>query len=420
MRQITPIVLGLVCIFYSIGLMGCSESEEPIVEEVVDKQLREELVTGNRGFGFELLHELFREGNEANIFMSPLSISIALAMAYNGAAGETQRAMAETLDLTGVPLEEANAVYAHLLENLTTSDPDVELNVANSIWAREGREFYPDFIQRVSEAYQAEVDTLDFVGNPQASLDTINGWVDTNTKGRIPVILDHIDPNTAMLLLNAIYFKGAWQGKFNPARTQNKPFYLLDGSEKLVPMMNRAVYPVVRGSGFSGTRLPYGQGRISMYIFVPHDRSGIHDLLEIMTASLFESYVEELIEQDKSAGSTMSPLGMELWLPRFKFEYEIELEDALTAMGMGAAFDPGADFSKMGPPPLWMDQVRHKSFVEVNEEGTEAAAVTVITMLDSADWEPTVFMVDRPFFFAIRDDDTGAILFMGVVIEPMQ
>ena len=386
----------------------------------VDEQLSRQLITGSRGFGFELLHKLFQSGGDESIFISPLSISLALAMTYNGAAGDTQAAMAEALDLAGRSLEEVNTGYSQLLENLLSSDPEVELNIANSLWAREGREFYEDFLQRVRDSYQAECETLDFVGDPQGSVDTINGWVDTNTKGKIPKIVDFLSPDTAMVLLNAIYFKGAWDGKFDPADTENKPFYLLDGSEKLVPMMSRSgAYPVVSGDGFRATRLPYGENRVCMYIFLPNSDSSIHEFMEKLDSALWERYVGELVAMTELPQFSLGEVEMQL--PRFKLEYDVELRDALSAMGMGVAFSPGAaDFSKMGPPPLWIDRVIHKSFVEVNEEGTEAAAATAVIMLDAAvEEDPFRFVVDRPFFFAIRDDDTGAVLFMGVVTEPM-
>ena len=406
-REILAIFILLCMIF------GCSEDDEEKFEAAP------ELITGSRGFGFGLLYELYQEDGE-NVFISPLSVSLALAMVYNGAAGETQKAMAETLDLTGMSLEEVNGGYADLQEKLLSSDPEVELAIANSMWAREGREFYDDFMERNRRFYDAEVDTLDF-RDPQ-SVVIINDWVNTKTKGKIPELLDQISPNVALILINATYFKGTWKQEFDPSATQNRPFYLLNGSEKQVPMMSQlGSHAYIKEGNFAAVRLPYGSDRVCMYIFLPDRDSSIQEFLEYLNSTNWENWMTALENEIERAPYRE---GVEIWLPRFRLEYKVELNDVLSALGMGVAFGSGADFSKMGPPPgLWIDEAIHKTFVEVNEEGTEAAAVTGIIMPDSSGWEPPtpfVFMVDRPFLIAIRDDVTGAVLFMGVIVEPMQ
>ena len=406
-REILAIFILLCMIF------GCSEDDEEKFEAAP------ELITGSRGFGFGLLYELYQEDGE-NVFISPLSVSLALAMVYNGAAGETQKAMAETLDLTGMSLEEVNGGYADLQEKLLSSDPEVELAIANSMWAREGREFYDDFMERNRRFYDAEVDTLDF-RDPQ-SVVIINDWVNTKTKGKIPELLDQISPNVALILINATYFKGTWKQEFDPSATQNRPFYLLNGSEKQVPMMSQlGAHAYIKEGNFAAVRLPYGSDRVCMYIFLPDRDSSIQEFLEYLNSTNWENWMTALENEIERAPYRE---GVEIWLPRFRLEYKVELNDVLSALGMGVAFGSGADFSKMGPPPgLWIDEAIHKTFVEVNEEGTEAAAVTGIIMPDSSGWEPPtpfVFMVDRPFLIAIRDDVTGAVLFMGVIVEPMQ
>jgi serine protease inhibitor len=410
MLSISVLLFMLVALF---SLSGCSEDDEEGFEAAP------ELITGSRGFGFGLLYELYQEEGGENIFISPLSVSLALAMTYNGAAGETQKAMAKTLDLTGMSLEEVNFGYADLQEKLLSSDPEVEIAIANSLWAREGREFYDDFMERNRRFYDAEVDTLDF-GDPQ-SVAIINDWVNAKTKGKIPQLLDRISPNVALILINATYFKGTWKQEFDPFMTQDRPFHLLNGSEKQVPMMNQfGVHAYITGESFAAVRLPYGSDRICMYIFLPDRDSSIQEFLEYLNSTNWEKWMKAL---EKEIEIAPYGAGVQILLPRFKLEYEVELADALSALGMGVAFGGGADFSKMGPPPkLWIDEAIHKTFVEVNEEGTEAAAVTGIIVPDSIDWEPPapfIFMVDRPFLLAIRDDVTGAVLFIGVIMEPM-
>jgi len=406
-------ILALACMFYGLlGLLGCSENEEPEIQY----QRSPQLITVSRDFGFRLLNELFQQEDEENIFLSPLSISMALAMVYNGASGETQQAMAETLDLDGMTLEEINHHYEQLQTELEFADSEIELAIANSMWIRQGRKFYPDFIERNREFLRAEVATLDF-HNPQAVV-TINQWVDKNTRGKITEVLDEIDGNTALIAINATYFKGAWTEQFDPSNTQEKPFHLLDGSEKQVPMMSQlGAHSYLKQGIFSAVRLPYGAGRICMYIFLPDSDSNIHEFLGKLKKANWERWMESLEEGVETAWLG----GVQIELPRFKLEYDVKLNDALSALGMEIAFVPGkADFSKMAPPPgLWIDKVLHNTFVEVNEEGTEATAATTIVMLDSADFRPPGFVVDRPFFFAIRDDDTDSVLFMGVVVEPI-
>lgn len=412
-------ILTLTCMFYGLlGLLGCSENEEPEIQY----QRSPQLITASRDFGVRLLNELFFQEGEKNIFISPLSISMALAMVYNGAAGETQRAMAETLDLNGMTLEEINHHYEQLQTELELADSEVELAIANSMWIREGREFYPDFIERNREFFRAEVATLDF-SNPQAVV-TINQWVETNTNGKISKVLNkgNVHPNTALLVMNATYFKGAWTKKFESLQTREKPFYLPDGSEKQVMMMYQSGrYSYLKEGNFSAIRLPYGADRICMYIFLPVRESSIHDFLREINAADLERWMESLekgVETAQSGGMA----GVEVELPRFRIEYDVELKDALSALGMEIAFVPGkADFSKMAPPPgLWIDKVLHNTFVEVNEKGTEAAAVTTVMLPDCVEClQLPHFVADRPFFFAIRDDNTGSVLFMGVVVEPM-
>ena len=361
------------------------------------------VASANTRFGFKLLHDLREREPGGNIFISPLSISIALTMTYNGAVGETERAMAEVLEIDGLDLSTINNSNKVLRNSLEAPDPKVEISIANSIWYRQRIVFNPDFLERNRMFFGAEVAALDF-SSPQAA-GTINEWVDTNTNGKIEKIVDRINPQTLLFLINAIYFKGNWQDEFDSSRTRQGIFHLTDGSEKRVQMMRReGEYPYFRGEHFEATSLPYGDGRMSMYIFLPNHDSNLNRFLRNLDAGNWEGWISQFQNRRH-----------ELILPRFKLEYEVRLNEALEALGMGIAFGGGADFSGMGPN-LFISEVRHKTFVEVNEEGTEAAAVTAVVGVKSL---PPAFRVDRPFFFAIYDADTETILFMGTVTEPM-
>ena len=370
------------------------------------------VVTANTKFGFNLFNEIRKTEQDKNIFISPFSVSIALAMTLNGASGETEQAMTDTLQLQGLDSESINTGYAGLRQILLTSDPKVTLTIANSLWARQEFSFKPDFLQRNTQFFGAEISTLDF-NDPSASK-TINQWVDTNTNGKIQKIVgDQIDPITVLFLINAIYFKGTWQKEFDPSKTQEGPFHLANGDKKQVPMMRQQRwYPYYRGKNFQAISLAYGDGQMSMYIFLPDHESDLNIFLENLNAESWENWMSQFHGQDVS-----------LVMPKFKLEYKKTLNDTLKVLGMSIAFEPSlADFSRMAPLEfgnLYIEKVVHKTFVEVNEEGTEAAAATSVEVgVKSVPPPPISFSVDRPFFFAIRDNETKTVLFMGVVVEP--
>ena len=398
MRSLFGIVLLSVFLF-SMGVAGVAGDTLHSVDE--------EVISANTLFGFNLFSELVREDAGKNVFISPLSISIALGMTYNGAAGKTQEAMAKALELKGMKLEKINPGYAGLMKDLKSSDPRVELLIANSLWARREVEFEPDFLKRNKEFYKARITTLDFAdpGSPGV----INKWVSENTKGEIKKIVEQIDPQTVMFLINAIYFRGKWSCEFDKSRTKDDIFYLLDGTEKSVPMMSQSGrYQYYRGKGFQAVSLPYGDGRMSMYIFLPDEGSSLSDFLAGLNRENWGKWLPlfHYMEGD-------------IRLPRFKLEYEKSLNNALESLGMGIAFDPGkADFRGMSDTTLYIQSVLHKAVVEVNEEGTVAAAVTSVMMGITSVPERFTFIVNRPFFFAIHDNQTNSLLFMGAVVKP--
>ena len=389
-------LLGCFDIDFTRNIIGdvLETTEDPDVSSVT---------SANTRFGFKLLQDLREREPGANIFISPLSISIALTMTYNGAAGETEHAMAEVLEIEGLDRDAVNHSNAALRNSLENPDPKVEISIANSIWSRQGVEFNPDFLERNRVFFGAEVASLDF--SALEATEIINEWVNTNTNGKIEKIVDRISPQTLLFLINAIYFKGNWQDEFDKSQTRPGIFHLSDGNEKRVEMMRReGEYPYFRGENFEATSLPYGDGRLGMYIFLPNRDSNLNKFLGNLNAGNWGDWISQF--QDRRH---------DMMLPRFKLEYEVSLNDTLEALGMGIAFGSGADFSGMAPS-LFISEVKHKTFVEVNEEGTEAAAVTAVVGVKSV---PSVFRVDRPFFFAIYDAETETILFMGTVTEPM-
>jgi serpin B len=306
---------------------------------------------------------------------------------------------------------ELNHASHDLLKALKGSDPKIELAIANSLWARGGVRFNEDFLSRNRQFYGAEISTLDF-SSPQAA-ETINRWVSASTKGKISKIIDNIDPQKVMFLINAVYFKGQWQKRFEKTLTKEQPFYLPGGQKKPVPMMAQSGnYLYHRGDKFQAVNLPYGDGGVSLYLFLPDKGSSLDDFLKGLSFQKWEEWINNF---NDTPGDVK--------LPRFKLDYEETLNDSLKAVGMGVAFNPReADFSGIRPErDIYISQVKHKAVVEVNEEGTEAAAATSVGVTTTSIREPRErfsFIADRPFLMAIRDSKTGAILFMGAVMEP--
>ena len=370
-------------------------------------------VQATNAFGFKLLNELSKANAGQNIFISPASVALALALANNGANGETQKAIAQVLGTPSLNLQEANIAYANLQGLLHNADPKVKLDIANSVWARKSIALKPDFVQRAQQFFNAEATSLDFA-NP-ASVERINAWVKQNTQGKIAKIVEPpIAPETMLFLINAIYFKGGWSTPFDKSLTQDRPFNLPSGQQKAVPMMQRdGKMDYLRGEGFQAVRLPYADGAISMAVLLPNAGTNLDQFRTMLSSETWATWQHQFARKTGS-----------LALPKFKLEYGATLNTALKAMGMSIAFDPKeADFSGLHatPPNLFISAVAHKTFVEVNEEGTEAAAATSVTvgltMLRPTE-EPFTLIVDRPFFVAIQDNQTGAILFSGLIVAP--
>lgn len=361
-------------------------------------------------FGFQLYREILKKDAGRNIFVSPASVSMALSMAANGAGGTTRDAILKTLAIQGLSLDELNRSNANLMGMIQNPDPKVTLTIANSLWARKGVPFRKPFLDLNREIYHAEVSDLDFMDPGSAGV--INRWVSDATRGKIPAMIDAIRPDDVMFLLNAIYFKGMWTDAFDKKLTTGRPFTLKGGSTVNVPMMSQSgKYRYLKGDGFQAISLPYGKERVSMYLFLPDQAVGIDGFHRTLTAESWASWISRFHPEE---GSVI--------LPRFRMEYEAQLNETLSAMGMADAFDPRkADFTGMlDAREVFISQVKHKTFVEVNEEGTEAAAATSIgiSVTSMRPTQPFHLVFDHPFFCAIRDNETGAVLFMGTIQDP--
>ncbi len=416
--SILAILVMIMFLFNAALLTACAGKEDGETAEVEEVSIEESdklagsadknLVDANTGFGFNILRELTAEDEDSNVFISPLSILLALAMTYNGSVGETNLSMAEALGFSEFDLEELNSGFHDLLVSIMNADSDIELSIANSIWYKMGYDIDQDFIDRNKNYYSSEVNEIDFT--KPGVLDTINGWIEDKTKGKIEKMLDVIPPDAVMYLINAIYFKGNWTNPFNEDLTVDDDFYLPDGTTKKVPMMSQeGNFAYYDGDGFSAVKLPYGQEKMAMYIILPDEGEEIDSVIE----SLDEESWNEI-------SKSFSGTEVSLVMPKYKMEYGVKvINDVLTNLGMGIAFGPEADFSGISPGIL-ISRVLHKAVIEVNEKGSEAAAATVVEMIESA-MEPTEivqFIVNRPFFFTISDDRSGSILFMGKVVEP--
>jgi len=370
------------------------------------------LIAADTRFGFKLYSDVMKKNAGQNVLVAPASVAMALAMTYNGADGTTKAAMARVLEFGELSLEEINRANAELKKILENPDPKVQLQIANSLWARQGLAFKPDFIKRNADWYGAQVSELDF--NDPGAPGRINDWVSGKTNGKISKIVDSISADSILFLVNALYFKGKWTDEFNKALTRDEPFHLTGGREKTRPMMRRSGdYPYLENKDFQAISLPYGGGRLSMYVFLPSNESSLKMFHQSLTVANWDTWMTRFVHKDG-----------EIVLPRFKVEFASDLIDALTSLGMGVAFDPrAANFRNMIElrENAYISGVKHKTYADVNEEGTEAAAATSVGIaITSArrPSEPFRMVVDRPFFWAIRDNETGAVLFVGSIVDP--
>ena len=405
-RSIVVLVAsGLLAAGCGTDATGPSDRPEPITElpralTVTERSL---LDAGTR-FGLDLLGVLAPAHRQKNLFFSPLSASMALGMTLNGADGATFDQMAATLGYGSLPQAEINAAYSTLLELLQEVDPDVTVSIANAVWFRDGTPLDPTFVSRVRDAFDADVAAVDF-GAP-ATLARINDWVEEKTGGTIPKLYDALPAGLVSLLANAVYFEGGWTDRFDPARTRSGPFDTGVGEVQADFMSRRGVVGFREGADHQVVELPYGGQAWAMTLLLPAPGTDPTELVAGLDPAAWSALVDGLGERE-----------IVVELPRLELAWERRLNDDLQALGMTDAFDPGrADLSRMIPGGgVWIDEVKQKSFVKVDEEGTVAAAVTGVSVVESL---PTTVRFDRPFVLAIRERLSGTLLFLGVVRDP--
>jgi serine protease inhibitor len=399
--------------------LGCLEKTGPVAVDHVDPAKREvlvslstadkEIVRADNGFGWRLFSRLAAADPQGNLFVSPLSVSIAMTMAYNGAGGATEIALREALGYAAMDRADINKLYAKLIPALTGADPKVTFTVANSIWSDPSLAVEPDFLASNRDNFGAETRTLDF-SSPEAP-SILNHWVSDKTLTLIPTIVDEhqpIGPGTVMMLLNALYFKGDWSLSFDTEKTFDGTFHKSDGSTAACRMMSaETTFRYLETPAVHGLELPYGDSLFSMVLLQPVDPAGLPGVIEALSTGVLEGWMGGFAERR-----------IVINIPKFKIEWDKSIGEELAALGMAVAFTDQADFTGIRRSGgLSISKVIHKTFINVDEKGTTAAAVTRVDVRDTAaliDY----FTLDRPFVFAIREKNSGAILFAGRVMEP--
>jgi serpin B len=407
----------LVAASLALAAAACSDPSGPgPVAEITElpralSSVEQEVLRGSNAFTFALAPQILPQQPGDNLFFSPLSASMLLGMVLNGADGDTYQQMRQVLAFPGLTQDEINRGYADLIDLLLELDPSVTIEVANSVWAGQRYPVLPDFLERVRASFDAEAQTVNFTD--PATLGRINGWVNDATNGRIPTIFDRM-PNggdIVSILLNAIYFKANWTTQFEKARTEREPFRRPDGSTVTADLMRldeRAEMSVLRKNDVTLVELPYGGKAFAMTLALPAEGRSVNSLVSALTAQTWNGWTSELAQ---GGGRAI------IRLPRFELEWEKELNGPLIALGMSDAFSESrANFSRLSTTPAFLSLVKQKSFVKVDEEGTEAAAVTVGVAVPTS--LPAEIRFDRPFMFVLRERLTGTILFMGVINDP--
>jgi serpin B len=364
------------------------------------------IVRSGNTFAFDIFKKVLENTESTqNIMISPLSISYALSMTVNGANGATRDSMLKALRVSGLTLDEINSSYKDLTEALLSVDKRVTMSIANSVWTENNLLVKKPFIDILTSFYNADSRQFD-ISDP-AVPQQINNWISDKTNGLIKNMVDKLDANTVMLLVNAIYFKGKWQSEFDKDNTVTTSFYKSAGTVSVPTMKQKSDFKVYDGDGFMLGEFPYGQGNYVMDIILPDAQNGVDAVLSNLSDASFSAWLNNLSSQK-----------VNLSLPRFKYGFKIGLKDILSDMGMGIAFTDAADLTNIADESLYISKVLHQSFIETNEEGTEAAAATIVEI--GVTMAPFVmdFNADHSFLYIIRETTTNTILFMGRVSDP--
>lgn len=399
----------------STVIKSCDKAETAIQSKDLELTPEElNMVEKSNEFALQLYEKSFAQLNsDENALLSPLSVQAALAMTWQGARGTTSEAIAEALGFSNFDTEAINAYFKKLISDLPNLDPRTKLEIANSIWYRQEFQVLPEFLDVNQQFYQAEVHALDF--DQPTSVNKINHWVSDNTHQKIEKIVDQLDGDLVMLLINAVYFKGNWAQEFDPSATYREVFQHGNDALHVLHADYMAIehsFPYRQSADYEAVELPYGDKKYSMLAIRPKEGKSVADILP--------QFRDPQIWKESFSSSSLSSRKMFLSFPKFKFSYSNTLNDELAALGMGVAFSPAADFTGISTQgPLEISEVKHKTFIEVNEEGTEAAAVTSVgVVMTSMPAQPLVVKFDKPFVFVIREVSSGLILFMGQLNNP--
>lgn len=411
-------IKGGLCLLMGLGMYACdSDSSSPQAitpnpqnqskGHITLSDTQQQMVGQGNTFSFNLFKEVC-QNDTSSVFLSPLSASMALAMTNNGAKGATAQEIIDMLGFNSYGMAEVNAYLQLLNDSLPLIDTSTNVKIANSIWLEKTFSYKTAFVETNKRFYQAEVRTLDF--KDSQSLGIMNGWCDEKTNHKITKILDEISPDAVMFLMNALYFKGQWAHPFKESLTQEAPFYASDGTSKNVEMMAQTKeFRYTAQEHFDMVDLPYGNGAYSMQILLPHSGIPVDKIVNELNVTDYQKWIESLHYEN-----------IYLKLPKFKLEYDRTLNNDLMALGMKTAFDRlKADFGLLTDEQVYISFVKQKTYIDVNEEGTEAAAVTVVgiektTAMPS---QPVSFVADHPFVLFIRENSTNAILFMGKMVS---
>lgn len=412
MKKIFIVILVL------LSIISCSSSDNEdsiyLNTEIINTEEYQKIKTSNNDFAFDIFNTIVSNSSGENVFISPVSLTFALSMAYNGAVGDTADDMAEAMYIKDIDLDKLNQSMLYLKHSITNTK-DTKISIANSLWGNKEIEFKEDFFDTLKNYYKAFVKSLDF-SDSSTSTEEINKWVEDNTGGMIKKLIDRTKANAIMYLLNAIYFKGSWSEKFEKDLTMEKPFYKADGKETKTDMMHKygsEFRYTNTDDGYQLLRLPYGEKeRFGMTFILPSETKTVNDFLSEYNSEKFKTLMESMYKTTIDS----------IVLPKFKIEYKRTLVEDLKQLGMSLPFvSPGADFSKIADrKDIIISEIIQKAVIELNEAGTEASAATgIVFETTSAEPSPaTDFIADHPFLFILDDSETNTILFMGVYHDP--
>ena len=420
----TKATLGLLSLCFLSGLIAFSKTYfSSILEDVQGLQEvsprmifpqrtlpERELIDAQVQFGFNLFSTLEKTNQTQNIFISPTSVALSLSMLYNGATGSTQEEIAKILNIKGVNIDTLNRANHALETDLNTHDSSNQFLTANSLWAREGLSFRYQFLKDNRSYYQAQITNLNFANSEARGI--INRWVTEETQGKIKEIINKTQGDDVLFLMNTAYFQGTWQTGFDKTLIKNKPFHLINKSVKNYPFLSRqGSYNYTENSQLKALDLPYGDGRFSLYVLLPKSENSLRNIVKELTVKKWRKLLSKFQETE----------GL-LELPRFTLNYEVDLTHSLKSLGLSTMFEPSqANFSALSSQPTYVNGIKHQTFLEINEQGIKSPSKDNLTIETASviNSQPQFsFVVDRPFFCIIQDNETGNILFMGMIFEP--